>query len=107
MNKRMITVHLVCIIGACLHLVCFANPARADILTTGDVDPADPATWNENTHARIGNTADGTLDITSDSDVLDYFGYIGNNPARWVRSRWMGQVQLGIVVLSSKSAAGC
>ena len=77
MNKRMITMCLGCILVACLHLFCFVNPARAGIVASGDVIPADPGTWTSSTYAYIGLVGSGVLNITSGSDVLDYYGYIG------------------------------
>ena len=68
-----------CILVTCLTLFCFANPARAGIATTGDVDPADPGIWDGDTTAYIGKTGNGTMDITSGSDVLDMYGYIGRS----------------------------
>ena len=62
-----------------LCLVCFASPTHAGIATTGDVDPAEPATWTSGTTGYIGKTTSGTMDITTDSDVLSWRGYIGNS----------------------------
>ena len=77
MNKRKIAMCLVCILVACLHLVCLTNPARAGIAWSGNVLPADPTTWTSSTYAHIGLIGSGTLSINSGSDVLDYDGYIG------------------------------
>ena len=68
-----------CILIVCLHLVCFPNPARGEIAASGDVDPADPGTWTSSTWGYIGKSNGGTLNITSDSEVLDYYGFIGYN----------------------------
>ena len=72
MNKRMITMCLVCIV-----MVCFAQSAAAGIAWSGDVDPADPATWTSSTYGFIGKYSYGTMDITSGSDVLAQSGIIG------------------------------
>ncbi|MHC4716722.1 MAG: hypothetical protein ACYS5V_07120, partial [Planctomycetota bacterium] len=65
------------IAAACLCLFCLAQPARAEIVASGDVQPADPATWTSSTDAYIGKTANGTLDITNEDAVTDHQGYIG------------------------------
>ncbi len=56
-----------------------ANSAHAGIATTGDVDPDDPATWTSGTNGYVGNTADGTMTIDLDSDVIGNDGVIGYN----------------------------
>ena len=60
-----------------LMLMAITQPVYAAITTTGDVDPADPATWNPGTEGYIGNTSDGTMDITAGSNVQAAYGYIG------------------------------
>ena len=73
MNKWMI---MMCL--GCICVVCFPGLAHAEIVTTGDIDPAtDPATWTSNTIATIGNTGSGTLNITNGSSVSDGAGFIG------------------------------
>ncbi len=67
---------LICLLVT-LALCCLPSPARAAITTTGNVTPADPATWDEDTFAYIGLNGSGTMDITSGSDVEDRSGYIG------------------------------
>ena len=62
---------------AVLALTALTQPSYAAITTTGDVDPADPATWTSSTHGFIGKTGSGTMNITDGSDVLDNCGYIG------------------------------
>ena len=76
---RTIIMCLICIFVVCLHLLSFPNPAHAEIATTGDVAPADPATWTLYTYAHIGKTGIGTMSITSGSDVNDHDGYIGHD----------------------------
>ncbi len=65
------------ILVVCLCLFCLAQPARAAVVWSGDVDPDDPTTWDENTIAHIGKNSSGTLDITGGSDVLGNYSYIG------------------------------
>ena len=60
-----------------LLLTTFTQPASAEISTTGDVDPANPATWTSNTDGYIGKTSNGTMNITGSSAVSSRFGYIG------------------------------
>lgn len=61
----------------CIYLFCFTNFAYTMILTTGDVDPADPATWDSTTAGSIGNTGHGTMDITGGGVVSNGVGSIG------------------------------
>jgi T5SS/PEP-CTERM-associated repeat protein len=51
---------------------------RATITPVGDVEPANPTTWNSSTIAFIGNTASGTLTVNGGSDLLSNTAYIGN-----------------------------
>ena len=57
-------------------LLCSTTPTAAEVTTTGDVAPTDPTTWDSNTYGYIGKTGDGTLSVTSDSDVVSERGYI-------------------------------
>jgi len=58
--------------------VCFiSGSVLATITWSGDVDPADPSTWDSSTTGIVGNTGDGTMDITGGSDVIDEYGIIG------------------------------
>ncbi len=63
----------------CLLLFCFAQPAHAAILWSGDVSPFSPPTWTSSTFATIGKNSYGSLDITGGSDVLDDRGFIGSS----------------------------
>ncbi len=82
-----------------LVLVCVATlSARAEIITTGDVQPNDPNTWDANTTAYVGNTGSGTLNITNGDGVntlLNNIGYetgstgiatVDGNGSLWVSS---------------------
>ncbi len=64
-------------LALCFLLFSFPRPSHAAIVTTGDVDPDDPGTWTRNTSGHIGYMADGTMDIDNDSDVSNYYSYIG------------------------------
>ena len=70
-------VHSSLILIACLILLCFSTPIIAEVTWTGDLDPSDPNTWDTGTTAYIGNTSNGTMDITNDSDILSGYGIIG------------------------------
>ena len=59
-------------------LICFTKPIHADVVWSGDLAPPDPTTWTSGTNARIGDAGSGTLDITLDSDVLDFSCDIGH-----------------------------
>ncbi len=77
--KRII--YILMVVGVVLVVGVSANPAVAEIVTTGDVVPAtDPATWTSSTMAYIGKTGNGTMNITSGSDVSDWYGRIGYDP---------------------------
>lgn len=61
--------------AAALFAITLTSMAYGDIVVTGDIDPADPATWAADTSVYIGNTGVGTLDITNNSDVTcGFFG---------------------------------
>jgi len=66
-------------LAVALCLFCPAQPARGSVVTTGDVQPADPTTWTSYTTAYIGMTAPGTLAITEGSAIASRQGYIGYN----------------------------
>ena len=59
---------------------CVASAAQlacAAIVTTGDLEPANPSTWTNSTDGYIGNTASGTLTVNSGSDLYSYNSYLG------------------------------
>ena len=62
--------------------LAFCQIAPAVISTTGNVDPADPATWTSDmsTWAYVGKTADGSMTINGGSDVIGRGGRIGYDP---------------------------
>jgi len=66
------------VLVVCLTLLCFTNPTYAEISTTGDVTP-DPTTTTSGDDLYVGNTGDGSLNITNDSDVVNNGGFIGYN----------------------------
>jgi len=69
------------LIIVCICLFCFANLAWGAILTTGNVWPSNPGSWDSSTWGYIGLNSAGTMSITGGSDVLDYVGFIGGaNP---------------------------
>jgi T5SS/PEP-CTERM-associated repeat protein len=61
----------------CMHLICFVQPIYAAITWSGDIDPANPTTWNTNTYGYIGKSGSGTLDITGGGAVSNSSGEIG------------------------------
>ena len=65
------------IVMVILHSSSLITPARAGISWTGDVDPNDPNMWNVYMSVYIGMTADGTMTVDTDSDLLSKYGYIG------------------------------
>ena len=64
------------IAAAALLTIYLAPCVRAAITATGDTAPANPATWTGSTRGYIGKTADGTLTVDGDSDLLSGNGYI-------------------------------
>ena len=55
----------------------FAAPLRADTIAVGDVSPPDPSAWISSTNAYIAQTADGSVTINSQSQVLSQYAFIG------------------------------
>lgn len=53
--------------------------ASADITWTGDVAPANPATWNGGTTAYVGDNSAGSLTVDGSSNLIAYTAYIGLN----------------------------
>jgi T5SS/PEP-CTERM-associated repeat protein len=45
---------------------------------SGDVDPADPADWGDSTRAYVGKTAEGSVTVDDDSDMVSREGYLGD-----------------------------
>ena len=54
-----------------------ATMAPADTDWTGDVIPADPATWTASDNVYIGRTGTGSVTVDDDSDVVSRVGYLG------------------------------
>lgn len=57
--------------------------SEAAIITTGNVEPADPSTWTggkTGTEASIGYTEDGSVTVNAGSVVTAKFAYLGRNP---------------------------
>ncbi|HBO44835.1 MAG TPA: hypothetical protein DD670_13070, partial [Planctomycetaceae bacterium] len=53
--------------------------AHAAITWTGNVEPADPTTWDSTTSGYVGKTADGTLTVDGGNDLFTQRASIGNN----------------------------
>ena len=71
---------LLCVLFLSLSLLTPLPTARAVITSTGDVEPANPATWDNSTVGYIGNTANGTLTVDSTdptSHLLSDWSHIG------------------------------
>ena len=51
--------------------------SRGAITSTGDVEPANPATWTSSTNGYIGKIADGTLTVGAASTLLTNSAYLG------------------------------
>jgi T5SS/PEP-CTERM-associated repeat protein len=58
-------------------LLLLVSAASADVVATGDVDPADPTTWDSSTTAYVGGTSEGAVEITGGDEITSGEGYIG------------------------------
>lgn len=65
---------VVCAAVLCVFLV---SVAIASVTTTGNVDPADPTTWDSSTDAYVGNSANGTLTVDNGDDIEAHIVNIG------------------------------
>ena len=65
------TVVLMISVGLCTPM------AQAGIIATGDVRPADPATWTTSTYAYIGEFEAGSVTVDDDSDLVSANSYLG------------------------------
>jgi len=54
-----------------------ASMTQAAITATGDVNPADPATWTTSTSAIIGEWGTGSVTVDDDSDIVSIVGQLG------------------------------
>jgi T5SS/PEP-CTERM-associated repeat protein len=66
---------LACLITALIGLP--ASTTLATITSSGDVSPANPATWTTSTFAYIGNTSIGSVGVNADSALNSEFAYLG------------------------------
>lgn len=71
------------------------SAAQATIIATGDVNPANPATWTSSTGVTVGRYGAGTLDITNGGTVsssyviiADYSGSTGVVTVDGLGSTW-------------------
>jgi len=94
-----------------------SGPADAAIVTTGDVNPADPATWTNQTPVTIANTADGSATVNGGStvttglvNVATTFGVTGTLTVDGVGSTWnvgnLGSLAVGTSNLPGNFAGG-
>ena len=67
-----------CALAAAFSLAFPLTPLRAAITATGDVEPADPATWTTSTEAYVGNSGTGALTVDGGSSLLSQNAYLGN-----------------------------
>jgi len=54
-----------------------ASMARGGIVSSGDVDPADPATWTDSTWVYVGKTGTGSMTIDAGSEVVSSLSSVG------------------------------
>jgi T5SS/PEP-CTERM-associated repeat protein len=91
------------VVAAGVILAGTVSTAQAAIVATGDVDPADPSTWNPLINAYIGKTGDGSVIVETSGSINCRSGYIGyGSGARGVvtmngsGSTWVSNVDLFI-----------
>ena len=58
-------------------LLSIPATSYAEIMTTGDVSPADPATWTDTTGVNVGSTSYGSLSILNSSKVITQGASLG------------------------------
>ena len=63
-----------------LVLISFCEPLLAEVVWSGDVDPANPLSWTSTTYAYIGKTVYGMVDVNDGSVVIASRSYIGEDP---------------------------
>jgi len=68
---------LVTVLVGVLCTTAAPTDAFAAITATGDVHPADPATWTSSTDAYVGKTGVGSVTVDGNSDVVLFWGYVG------------------------------
>jgi len=64
------------VLFAALCLFGQLETAHATISWTGHVEPANPTTWTASTDGYIGRSANGTLTVDGDSDLLSQNGFL-------------------------------
>ena len=75
---------------------CFVKPAHADIIATGDVDPADPTTWTSTTHSYLGKVGVGTLSVTDGDEVTTEYLFVGHKGSGTLNITDGGEVTVGM-----------
>jgi T5SS/PEP-CTERM-associated repeat protein len=70
MIERVAVLMIMCV-GLCVSIT------QADISATGDMDPADPATWTDRTNVYIGKTGIGSVTVDDGSDLATRYTYLG------------------------------
>ncbi|HMU56000.1 MAG TPA: hypothetical protein PKA61_13395, partial [Nitrospira sp.] len=88
--------------------------AHAAIVTTGDVNPANPATWTGSTPVTIANTADGSVTVNGGSTsttgrvtMATTFGVTGTLTVDGLGSTWnVGGITAGTSSLPANFAGG-
>ncbi len=87
--------------------ISLTSPLAAAIYSTGDVNPADPSTWDSSTYAFIGKTGTGSVTADGDTDLFSQNGYLGYNlrsegvvtvegvGSSWNLSKWLSIGHMG------------
>lgn len=63
-----------------LVLISFCEPVLAEVVWSGDVDPANPLSWTSTTDVYIGKASYGMMEVNDGSVVVDSRSYIGEDP---------------------------
>jgi len=71
---------MMCVAGIVAVSGSVASICPAGIGESGDVVPADPASWTTSTDARVGNTGTGSVTVNGGSDLVSMSGYLGFDP---------------------------
>jgi T5SS/PEP-CTERM-associated repeat protein len=66
-------------VASIIMILFFAAGSQAAITPTGNINPADPATWTAATNGSVGYSSVGTLEINGGSSITSNNSYLGYN----------------------------
>ncbi|MCC6127416.1 MAG: autotransporter-associated beta strand repeat-containing protein [Pirellulales bacterium] len=80
-NRSKLIVRAIWLVLCAVHFLSFPMKiAQAAIDWSGEVLPANPATWTSSTTGIIGQNSTGTVSVNDGSELLCLSGFIGDNP---------------------------